>query len=240
MTGATGVTGMKERAPQGHLARADDRRRRDGGPGGAIDGFRRHFGARLVAERQRSGQPRWMIASRSCGAFTLRDLREAEAGQLPLDEATTARLAHLYGLDLHDERRSIRPDLTIGRRSLCIAGVMAEFEPDDARSLLSAYLAAVSALRSIDDDAPIEVRQADLREMIRTLGGSDRSALVLANVLGMATAEGRVVVSGLLAGATAVAPAQPSGAETGCATAVAVIETTADRRSTQVAPRFSR
>lgn len=230
MTGATGVTGVKERAPQGHLVRADDRRRRDGGR--AIDGFRRHFGAQLVAERQRSGQPRWMIASRSGGAFTLRDLREAEAGQLPLDEATTARLAHLYGLDLHDVLPSIRPDLTIGRRSLCVAGVMAEFEPDNARSLLSAYLEAVRALRSIDVDAPIEVRQADLREMIRTLGGSDRSALVLANVLanvlGMATAEGRVVVSGLLAGAAAVAPAQPSGAETGGGTPVAVIETTAD------------
>ncbi len=228
MTGATGVTGVKERAPQGHLARADDRRRRDGGQGGAIDGFPRHFGAQLVAERQRSGQPRWMIASRSGGAFTLRDLREAEAGQLPLDEATTARLAHLYGLDLHRALPSIRPDMTIGRRSLCVAGVTAEFEPDNAHSLLSTYLEAVRALRSIDDDAPIEVRQTDLREMIRTLGGSDRSALVLANVLGMATAEGRVVVSGLLAGAAAVAPAQPSGAETGCATAVAVIETTAD------------
>ncbi len=228
MTGATGVTSVKERAPQGCLARADDRRRHDDGKGGAIDGFPHHFGAQLVAARQRSGQPRWMIASRSDGILTLRDLREAEAGQLPLDEATTARLAHLYGLDLRDALPSIRPDLTIGTRSLCVAGVTAEFEPDNARSLLSAYLEAVRALRSIDDVAPIEVRQTDLREMIRTLGGSDRSTLVLANVLAMATAEGRVVVSGLMAGATAVARAQPSGAKTACAASDAVMETTAD------------
>lgn len=187
--------------------------RPDGGIGGMIgDGiavatgpFPRHFGARLVAERRRSRRPLWVVATRSKGEFTLRDLRDAEAGLLPLDAATVVRLADLYGVAVRETLPPMARGLEIRDGSLHAGGVSVDYRSGDARSMVDAYFRLARTLRSIDDEsAPVPIRHDDLVAMVEHLRGDDPAARYLQSVLVMATAERRVVVGSLIAGAAAL------------------------------------
>ncbi len=187
-------------------------RERHGEIGVATGPFPRHFGARLVAERRRSRRPLWVVATCSKGDFTLRDLRDVEAGLLPLDAATVVRLADLYGIRVREALPPMRHGLEIDDASLCAGGVSVAFRPGDARSMVDAYFRLARTLRSIGDEtARVGFRHDDLEELVQHLRGSDHSTRYLASVLAMATAERRVVVGGLLAGAAALDLAGPNG-----------------------------
>ncbi len=194
MTGSADVIASTEQGVEARTPRDPH----DPGHGGPVrlevasGPFGRHLGARLVAERRRSRRPLWVMASRSRGDFTVRDLRDAEAGLLPLDPDAVLRLAELYGIEL--------------RAAL----------PPTQRGLIEAYFRLVRTLRSIDATgevpAPLIARHDDLVEMVahasrridRSPAGVDRESEALQRVLMMAGAEGRVVVSSLLAGVAAL------------------------------------
>ncbi len=176
-----------------------------GGIGVATGPFPRHFGARLVAERRRSRRPLWVVATRSRGEFTLRDLRDVEAGLLPLDAATVVRLADLYGMAVREALPPMARGLEICEGSLHAGGVSMGYRPGDTRSMVDAYFRLARTLRSIDDEsAPVPIRHGDLVAMVEHLRGDDPAARYLQSVLVMATAERRVVVGSLVAGAAAL------------------------------------
>jgi hypothetical protein len=186
-----------------------DRRRLDGVIGGgfavATGPFPRHFGARLVAERRRSRRPLWIVATRGTGEFTLRDLRDAEAGLLPLDAATVVRLADLYGVAVRETLPPTARGLEIRDGSLHAGGVSVDYRSGDTRSMVDAYFRLARTLRSIDgESAPVRIRHDDLVAMVEHLRGDDPAARYLQSVLLMATAERRVVVGSLIAGAAAL------------------------------------
>lgn len=173
--------------------------------------FSRQFGARLVSERRRCRRPLWVLASRSKGTFTIRDLRDAEAGLLPLESDTVARLASLYELRLTDVLSSTPDGLEIREGAVSADGVEVAFRPDDPRSLVDAYFRLVRRMRDIDDDRiAVPVRSDDLRSIVEHLRDrhpprDDRATSeVLEQVLAMAVTESRVVVGAIFAGAVAL------------------------------------
>ena len=198
--------------------------------------FPRHFGARLVAERRRSKRPLWMVATRSKGSFTLRDLRDAEAGLLPLDAPTVVRLADLYGVRVRDALPPMRRSLDIREGSLHAGGVTVGFDPGDARAMVDAYFRLARTLRSIDDETtPIGVRQDDLAAIAEHLRAAPSSVRYLESVLVMAGAEHRVVVGGLVAGAAALDLAGVT--EGSIPVAISGADADADARADAAAPR---
>lgn len=171
----------------------------------ATGAFGRHFGARLVAERRRARRPLWVMATRSKGTFTIRDLRDAEAGLLPLDTATVVRLGELYGLSLRAALPPTRRGLEVSEGLLRAGGVTVPFAAGDTAAMVDAYFRLVRTLRAIDDAATeVPVRHDDLVELVGHVQRSHRPSTALERVLTMANAEGRVVVGSLLAGVAAL------------------------------------
>jgi hypothetical protein len=205
VTGVMSVSEVDGAADTGDAGRSRLDAAIGGGIGVATGPFPRHFGARLVAERRRSRRPLWVVATRSKGEFTLRDLRDAEAGLLPLDAATVVRLADLYGVTVRETLPPMARGLEIREGSLHAGGVSVGYQPGDTRSMVDAYFRLARTLRSIDDEtAPIPIRHDDLVAMVEHLRGDDPAARYLQSVLVMATAERRVVVGSLVAGAAAL------------------------------------
>jgi hypothetical protein len=220
MTGSADVIASTEQGVEARTPRDPH----DPGHGGPVrlevasGPFGRHLGARLVAERRRSRRPLWVMASRSRGDFTVRDLRDAEAGLLPLDPDAVLRLAELYGIELRAALPPTQRGLEIGPGTMTAGGVTVVFRDGDSRSMIEAYFRLVRTLRSIDATgevpAPLIARHDDLVEMVahasrridRSPAGVDRESEALQRVLMMAGAEGRVVVSSLLAGVAALEP----------------------------------
>ncbi len=182
----------------------------------ATGSFPRHLAARLVARRHRSRRPLWVMASRSRGRFTIRDLRDAEAGVLPLDADTTAHLAELYGLQIRSELPPTSGGLDVGDGTLTAAGVTVVFRPGDVRSMLEAYFRLVRTLRAIDDtvgridghdagrdggsDPDLRLREDDLVTIVGHLSGAGRAAgATIEQVFALAGAGGRMVAGGLVA-----------------------------------------
>ena len=148
-----------------------------------------------------------MLASRSQGRFTIRDLRDVEAGLLPLDPDTVVALGDLYGVRIGSVLPPTARGLDVHDGTMSAGGVTVVFDPDDARSMVDAYFRLVRTLRAIEDDRPVGVRHDDLVEMVHHLDGARRAARptnVLEQVLAMANAEGRVVVASLLASTEAL------------------------------------
>lgn len=194
----------------------------------ASGAFGRHLGARLAAERRRSRRPLWVMATRSRGDFTVRDLRDAEAGLLPLDPDAVLRLADLYDVELRASLPPTRRGLEIGDGTITAGGVTVVFRSGDNRSMVEAYFRLVRTLRAVGDTGdtgetggtagameagrPVGARHDDLVELVahasrsgaveRTRAGTEADALQ--RVLMMASAEGRVVVGSLLAGVAAL------------------------------------
>jgi hypothetical protein len=163
-----------------------------------------------VSERRAGRRPLWVLASRSQGRFTIRDLRDAEAGVLPLGPDTVVALGELYGVRLGSVLSPDGRGIDVGEGTMHAGGVTVPFEPGDGRSMVEAYFRLVRTLRTIETDAPVPVRHDDLVEMVHHLTVTRRPASApsldrtLERVLAMANAEGRVVVASLLAATEAL------------------------------------
>lgn len=164
--------------------------------------FVRKVGEQLRLARRAARRPLWHVAQSSHGRFGVTELRDAEAGLLPLDAGTVADLAALYGLDVTVFLPSRDEGLLIDQRgTLSAGGRSASFVPGDSASLVAAYFSLVRELRSLDDDQPMRVRSSDVSVIAEYLGErGDRSTLLEAMVA-VAEAQRRVTVSSLLVGA---------------------------------------
>jgi hypothetical protein len=203
MAGMTGVLNRSDRADDARDATTGGIEASEAtGTEMATGPFPRQFGARLVTARRAARRPLWVMATRSKGEFTLRDLRDAEAGLLPLDAATVVRLAQLYDVRIREMLDPSRPELSrpgieIGDGSITAGGVTVDYRPGDARSMVESYFRLVRTLRSagaattsettvtvsersavVEVDAPIAGRTDDLRAMIDHLTAIDGSGHV--------------------------------------------------------------
>ncbi|MEZ5222725.1 MAG: hypothetical protein R2743_14615 [Ilumatobacteraceae bacterium] len=175
----------------------------------ATGSFGRHFGARLQAERRATRRPLWVVATRSEGEFTVRDLRDAEAGLLPLDADTVARLGRLYDIPIRNALPPTERGLVIGAGSMSAGGVTTVFREGDASSMVDAYFHLVHLLRVVDEErTAVGFRQDDLDALVAHLqGGRQRhrpGTSTLEQVVTLAAAQGRVVVGSLLASVEAL------------------------------------
>jgi hypothetical protein len=128
--------------------------------------FARRFGARLVTERRLARRPLWVVATRSSGEMTIRDLRDAEAGLLPLDAATVLTLASLYGIPVREVLGTTRRGLAIGDGVVSLTGVSVPFRAGDAASLVEAFFRLIRTVRAVDDDrAAVAARAGDLEHL---------------------------------------------------------------------------
>lgn len=168
--------------------------------------FARRFGARLATERRLARRPLWVVATRSSGEMTIRDLRDAEAGLLPLDAATVLTLASLYGIPVREVLGTARRGLAIGDGVVSLAGVSVPFRAGDAASLVEAFFRLIRTVRAVDDDrAAVAARAGDLEH--------------LADHLHAASA----------ASAASGTPGTPAGPERGSAASGSTGDTTASR-----------
>ncbi|MEX0846926.1 MAG: hypothetical protein WD023_04030 [Ilumatobacteraceae bacterium] len=171
--------------------------------------FVRQFASRLRAERRRARRPLFWLASRSAGRFTTNELRDAEAGMLPLDAARVGDLAGLYRIDLATVLPATRRGLTIRPGLLTAGGVTVPFDPDDAGSLVAAYFRLTRTLRALDDDAPLQLRRSDV---VAIAGYLDEHSTptdaglqhALTHVLAVAEGDRVVMVASLRAGAASI------------------------------------
>lgn len=167
--------------------------------------FVRHVAARLVSERRRARRPLWLVATKSKGRFTTRDLRDAEAGVLPLDADAVTQLAELYGIELSGLLPSTRRGLDIRADGLISAGgVTLPFTPGDSASLVGAYFKLARTLRDIDDETILPLRRSDVEAIDSFLRRSMPSTDILGPILAMVDAERSVMVASIVAGAAAI------------------------------------
>lgn len=167
--------------------------------------FVRHLAGRLVTARRSTRRPLWLLARRSRGRFSARDLRDAESGALTLDAETVSDLAALYGLDLGSVLPDTRGGLEIRPSGLISAGgVTMSFEPGDPASLVDAYFRLTRALRSADDETTIPLRRDDVQAIAHFLQHTGSPSRYLESVLAVSIAERRVLVGSLVAGAASI------------------------------------
>lgn len=164
--------------------------------------FVRKVGEQLRSARRASRRPLWHLARSSGGRFRASQLRDAEAGLLPLDAATVAELAALYGIDVttflpsRDEGLTIDPSGTVSASDRTVP-----FEPGDPISLVAAYFTLVRELRSVSDNHQITLRKSDVSVIAEYLGEQGERSALLEAMVAVAEAQRRVTVSSLLVGA---------------------------------------
>jgi hypothetical protein len=132
---------------------------------GAVDitapSFARRFGTLVRERRLATGDSIRSIARGSAGELTVRQLRDIEDAQVPLDHGLVSLVASCYGADL----AAILPE----RLSIAISadGVIRSgpaerhFPPGDEAALLTAYLALVRSMRRASDTT-IVLRRDDI------------------------------------------------------------------------------
>ena len=130
--------------------------------------FPRHFGARLLSERRAARRPLWVLASRSQGRFTIRDLRDVEAGLLPLDPDTVVALGDLYGVRIGSVLPPTARGLDVHDGTMSAGGVTVVFDPDDARSSVE------RAQRRLAREAQGPLEEEGLPERVRGPRRQDR------------------------------------------------------------------
>ena len=167
----------------------------------ASPAFVRHLAARLVTERRRFRRPLWLLATRSKGRFTARDLSDAEAGLLPLGPDVVTSLAALYGVDVADVLPTTRRGLDIRPGLISAGGVTKSFTEGDSASLVNAYFLLTRTLRAIDDEAALPLRRDDVAQIADYQSRTNAPSKYFDKVLEMANLQGRVIVGSLIAGA---------------------------------------
>jgi hypothetical protein len=167
--------------------------------------FVRQLSAALMIARRRRHVPTWLLARRSRGRFTTRDLHAAETGELSLHPDTVADLAALYGLDLTSMLPGVRGELVIRADGLISSGgLTATFTPGDSTSLVNAYFALTRRLRHLDDVTTMPVRRDDVHAIAHFLEGTRAPSKYLEAVLAASIAERRVLAGSLIAGAVSI------------------------------------
>ena len=151
--------------------------------------FVRALGERLTHGRGRL--PLALLAVRSRGHFSRRNLREAELGLLPLDLAVVTALAATYRVDISELLPSSRSRLVIRPQGLLAAdGRTVFFEAADPNSIVASFVRLVLMVRGDDEPGP---RQGDVRTMAEFM---DESGLGCADADAVSRhiADGGVVV----------------------------------------------
>lgn len=178
--------------------------------------FVREFASRLRDARRRTRRPTFWLASRSGGRFTAKELRDAEAGMLPLDAARVGDLADLYRIDLSSVLPTTRRGLTIRPGLLTAGGVTVPFDDGDTGSLVAAYFRLTRTLRAVEDGEPVRLRRSDVAAIASYLGeqastDDERLQQSLQDVLAMAEGDRLVMVASLKAGAASIGLIDPVG-----------------------------
>lgn len=176
--------------------------------------FVREFASRLRDARRRTRRPTFWLASRSGGRFTANELRDAEAGLLPLDAARVGDLADLYRIDLTSILPTTRRGLTIRPGLLTAGGVTVPFDDGDAGSLVAAYFRLTRTLRAVEEEQPVRLRRADVAAIASYLSeqaspDDERVQQSLQDVLAMAEGDRLVMVASLKAGAACIGLIDP-------------------------------
>jgi hypothetical protein len=178
---------------------------------GPIDTTGSVFAARLSSllrtSRNASGAKLRGLARASGGALSVAELRRLEAGEHDLAGLDLPLLAGLYGIDLaalSSARVPIVVDAEAGR--IQTAGLTRTFEPDQADSLLVAYLLLVRELRALQHEPTVTLRRDDIETLASSLATDGETVLArLGDLMGVTVAQRRSMVAAFVAGATLIA-----------------------------------
>lgn len=119
---------------------------------------------------RRGRRPRRLLASRSGGVFSSRQLRAFERGAEVPDDTLLLALARVYGFgpqELYPARTPLEVDLDGG--TVAAAGVTRRFDPDDRTGLLVAYLELVRELRGEPHALTLSLRRGDIEVLALAL-----------------------------------------------------------------------
>jgi hypothetical protein len=133
--------------------------------------FVRAMAAQLRSARGR--RPVVLLVRRSRGRFRRRDLRDAEAGLLPLDLDTVTALAATYGITVDGLLPSRRSRLLVRPEGLiCAGGRTVPFEAGDAGSLVASFIRLLQVVRD-DDGGEVTPRDDDVRTVASFLDDAE-------------------------------------------------------------------
>jgi hypothetical protein len=161
----------------------------------------------LRTGRRDAGTKLRQLARASGGAFTARQLRQLEAGELALDGVDLLALAELYAVDISVillERVPLTIDRATGR--IRTGGITRSFELGQPEAMLIAYLKLVRELRDLQHEPTIVIRRDDVDVLADALG-TDGSSVIekLGDLMHLTVAQRRSMVTAFLAGATVIA-----------------------------------
>jgi hypothetical protein len=173
--------------------------------------FARRLANLLTVSREQSGLSRRVLARRSGGRFTARDLKAAEEAKRVYGPTTIGELAVLYEVDLSVLLPERLP-LTIDPAGIVgTGGIEIRFDPADPDGMLSAYLRLVRALRRQQKAKVIDLRRDDVELLAVSLGLSGLDVVErLGTLMGSTRAQRGVMRALLTAGAKVVGLASSS------------------------------
>lgn len=189
--------------------------------------FARRLANLLRARRELLGAGLRELARRSGGRFTARDLREAEAGTLLVDDGTALELAALYGVDLAEILGDRLPIQVEAAGLVRTGGVVERFDPTDDDSLLTAYLHLVRTLRRQERADAVDLRRDDVLVLAAHLGVPGTTVVERLAALMGATRARRTSMAALFGAGVAVI---------GLTTGVAAVATSGGGGDAPVAP----
>lgn len=132
------------------------------------------FGALLVEQRRQQGIEIVEMARRSQGAFTAKELDDAEKGRVAFDVATLQMLAGLYEMDAQPvipTRNQLVLD--IDSQELRVGQNVVGFESLHADDVLERYVEMVYAMRGLHEGADLVLRDTDLGVLGAGLGRTE-------------------------------------------------------------------
>lgn len=152
----------------------------------------------LVATRTRHGQGVGAVAKASNGQFSKHDLKQFEAGERALDEATIDQLAMLYGCDL-GIILPLRLPVVVSANRVSAGGVHEEFDASKPDAMLAAYLALVRTLRRQKRAPVVDLRRDDIEVLAGFLQVPRETVVHRLATLMHATQTKRTAMVGVLA-----------------------------------------
>ena len=155
---------------------------------------------------RRGRRPRHLLASRSRGALSSRQLRAFERGAEVPDDTLLLALARVYGFEtdeLYPVRTPLEVDLDEG--VVAAAAVTRRFDPDDRTALLVAYLELIRELRGEPHALTLSLRRDDI-EILATSLSLDGPIVVerLGALMGSTALQQRVAAAAFTLGRPAI------------------------------------
>jgi transcriptional regulator with XRE-family HTH domain len=155
---------------------------------------------------RRGHRPRRLLASRSGGALSSRQLRAFERGSEAPDDTLLLALARVYGFET-DELYPVRTllDIDLAEGTVGAAGVTRSFDPEDRTGLLVAYLELVRELRDEPHALTLSLRRDDI-EILATALNLDGPIVVerLGALMGSTALQQRVAAAAFSLGRPAI------------------------------------